>query len=984
MTADDTAPGAGSLRDSERRFDATFEQAAVGMAQVAPDGRWLRVNRKLCEIVGYSRDELLALTFQDITHPDDLDIDLSLVRQVLAGEIGNYSLEERYLKKDGSVVWINLTVALVRKPDRSPDYFISVIEDIQQRKESERALAENAERYRSVIETSLDGYWVVDTTGHLVEVNNAYCRLSGYTREELLDLSIRDIDVAQSDQDVSATIERVMRERSTIFETVHRRKDGEIWDVEVAISYAPIEGGRFFCFFRDITARKREQTMAALREKLAALPDDSDQDTLMRTALDIAEAATSSEIGYFHFVDPDQDAVSLQVWSTRTLSEMCFAEGANLHYPISQGGVWVDCVRERRAVIHNDYASLPHRQGLPEGHAPVIRELAIPVMRGELIVAIIGVGNKKTLYAQRDVEMVGALGSVAYDFVERRWAAQRIQFMAYYDVLTELPNRTLLADRLQQAMAQARRSGMLIGICYLDLDGFKPVNDRHGHDVGDKLLVALADKVRGGLREGDSLARMGGDEFVILLNGLTSLHECENVVERILTTIKTPVEIDSHRFHLSASIGITLFPTDNADADTLLRHADQAMYEAKAAGKAKHRFYDPVKDHHSLAQRRLLDEFEAAIHNDQLMLYYQPKVSLRDGSVTGMEALIRWNHPQRGMLYPGDFLRAIEGTPLELALGEWVVRHALDQHMVWVSKGVPLSISINISPRQMQMLEFADFLGGVLADYPRSVADSLEIEMLEVAAVGDMENATAVMKACAELGVRFSLDDFGTGYSSLTYFHQLPIDIVKIDQRFVRGMFSNERDLDIVEGILRLADALNRPVVAEGVESIEIGMMLASLGCEFAQGYGIARPMPADLVPSWLDRWQRGNGWSGLTAGITLDRAHFVIEVAIFSHERWFDELQRYVHNELGASAPVLDDSKCQLAHWYLGVGRARYGDRPGYPFFQNVHHAVHEGAKRIVELVLSGERERAVQALGELRKRSDELTALLKKLATQ
>ncbi len=451
--------------------------------------------------------------------------------------------------------------------------------------------------------------------------------------------------------------------------------------------------------------------------------------------------------------------------------------------------------------------------------------------------------------------------SMTRDISERKQAEQQIQFMAFNDVLTRLPNRQLFADRLQQAIALARRNRTLLAICYLDLDGFKSVNDRYGHQAGDQLLVQLAKRLPKELREHDTLARLGGDEFVILLNDLGSILNGEEILTRILQSIAQPYEVSGHRVHISASIGVTFFPNDDSDPDTLLRHADHAMYSAKDDGKNTFRLYDPIQDQKAHTFRKILREFEEALHQSQLVIHYQPRIDLRSGELAGVEALVRWQHPEKGLLYPDQFLALIENSPFEIALDEWVLKAALDQHMSWRKQGLTVPVSVNITPQHIQQAGFPEFLTKQLAAYPEDLARYLELEILETSAIGDTAEVAEIMNACTKLGVGFSLDDFGTGYSSLTYFHHLPISVLKIDQHFVRDMMIDSRDQDIVEGVLQLAKALNRPVVAEGVESIEIGTMLASLGCQFAQGYGIARPMLADSLPAWSRKWRDEHTW---------------------------------------------------------------------------------------------------------------------------
>jgi EAL domain-containing protein (putative c-di-GMP-specific phosphodiesterase class I) len=310
---------------------------------------------------------------------------------------------------------------------------------------------------------------------------------------------------------------------------------------------------------------------------------------------------------------------------------------------------------------------------------------------------------------------------------------------------------------------------------------------------------------------------------------------------------------------VSASIGVSFYPQDHVDADLLMRHADQAMYVAKQAGKNRYHFFDTAQDNAIKTQGQSIDDISSALHKREFVLHYQPKVNMRTGEVIGVEALIRWQHPVRGLIPPLEFLLAIEGHAVSLELGEWVIDEALRQINQWRNIGVDLPISVNISAYQLQQEHFTTRLAGLLAAHPELPPHCLELEILETSALHDISQVSATMNACQELGVRFALDDFGTGYSSLTYLKRLPTYLIKIDQSFVRNMLEDKDDLAIVEGVVGLAKAFRRKVIAEGVETIAHGVALLQLGCELAQGYGIARPMPAGEITEWIFRWEANN-----------------------------------------------------------------------------------------------------------------------------
>lgn len=433
---------------------------------------------------------------------------------------------------------------------------------------------------------------------------------------------------------------------------------------------------------------------------------------------------------------------------------------------------------------------------------------------------------------------------------------------ANYDSLTALPNRRLLSDRLHQSIVHSSRNGKLSAVCFLDLDGFKTVNDRYGHAVGDQLLLGVGEHLKGVLRADDTLARLGGDEFVVLFTDISSPEECSQVLDRLLLAVRKPVRVAGYQLTISASIGVSLYPADDADPDTLLRHADQAMYLAKQAGKNRYQLFDPESDRVAQSHRAYLDSLRQALQGGEFMLFYQPKVDMVSGEVIGAEALARWQHLERGILPPGEFLPHLQGSELEVSFGEWVIETALSQMEAWLAEDLHMKVSVNISATHLLQVDFVERLGLALSRHPLVAPAKLELEILETAALGDMHKAVQVLHRCMELGVRFSLDDFGTGYSSLTYLRKLPVDTLKIDQSFVRDMLIDPDDLGIVHGVIQLASAFHRQVIAEGVETMEHGSMLRKMGCRFAQGYGIAKPMPADQMHVWCTNWTTARAWT--------------------------------------------------------------------------------------------------------------------------
>ncbi|MDP2761080.1 MAG: EAL domain-containing protein [Sideroxyarcus sp.] len=465
----------------------------------------------------------------------------------------------------------------------------------------------------------------------------------------------------------------------------------------------------------------------------------------------------------------------------------------------------------------------------------------VPVYSSYVVVSL--PGQKAVLY-RLDV-----------DLTERKLHEKQLEHIAHHDALTGVPDRVLLADRMAQALARTKREKELLAVCYLDLDGFKSVNDNFGHEAGDQVLVEITRRIKETIREDDTVARIGGDEFVVLLVGLQAPEECVSSLHRLLEAISQPIALHGASVRVSASIGVALYPEDNQDTDTLLHHADQAMYIAKQSGKNRYHLFDAINDQRARTHHALLQQIRRGLAQGEFELYYQPKVDLALRRMVGAEALIRWHHPQRGLLQPDEFLRVIENTELEIKLGNWVIASACAQMRQWHQHGRDVEVSINISAYHLQSADFINKLRGEMQHCClQGGSRCLQVEVLETVALEDIARVGEVIKTCREFGVGFALDDFGTGYSSLTCLKSLEVDALKIDQSFVRLMLEENGAHAIVQGIIALAHAFNRTVVAEGVEHEAHLQALLQMGCHVVQGYGIAQAMPASQLLEWSAR----------------------------------------------------------------------------------------------------------------------------------
>ncbi len=567
------------------------------------------------------------------------------------------------------------------------------------------------------------------------------------------------------------------------------------------------------------------------------------------------------------------------------------------------------------------------------------------------------------------------------DITERKSHQKQLEMLAHYDPLTGLPNRVLLDDRLRQAMVQSRRRQQLLALAFIDLDDFKAVNDHHGHEAGDHLLTVLAERMSHCLRASDTLSRLGGDEFVAVLGDLPDPQACVPLVQRLLDAAAQPVLFHDTALQVSCSIGIAFHaPADARDADQLLREADHAMYQAKQAGRNRYHIFDADQDRAVRTHHESMERIRQALINHEFVLHYQPQVHMRSGKVLGAEALIRWQHPERGLLLPGEFLPGIERDAVGIALGEWVIDSALRQQAQWHAAGLSLPVSVNIAANHLQQEDFVERLQALLARYPDVPSRMLKLEVLETSALEDIDHVSTVITACAALGVHFALDDFGTGYSSLTYLKRLPAKVLKIDRSFVHDMLEDPDDLAILEGVLGMATAFRRQTIAEGVENDDLGDMLLALGCEWGQGFGIARPMPASDLLVWAAHWHPPLRWHQRRSVLRED---LPLLYAMVELRAWITDLE--THLQTGSASPALDPHDCRFGLWLDSQGAARYSQHPRFADLQRMHQAVHDSGRILVELKArhapAPERQTALSHLHTAR---DQLLDLLDNLLTR
>jgi len=586
--------------------------------------------------------------------------------------------------------------------------------------------------------------------------------------------------------------------------------------------------------------------------------------------------------------------------------------------------------------------------------------------------------NISTLQDEND-DVINYVG-VFSDITHSKQQQEKINLMAHYDVLTRLPNRALFVDRFHQSIAHSHRTDQQLAVCFLDLDNFKPVNDTYGHKVGDQLLIEVAQRITATIREEDTVSRQGGDEFTLLLNDIASVEQCEQTIARIHHALAQPYIINDYLYKISASTGVTLYPNDESDIDTLLRHADQAMYQAKQAGGGRYHLFNTKQELAITIKQQQLNEIEQALTNNEFQLFYQPKVNMKTGEVFGAEALIRWIHPEKGLIPPLDFLPLVDGTALEIKIGDWVINQALYQLNHWQQQGITLEVSVNIASLHLLSVSFVEKLELAFSQYPTVISKNLQLEILETSALGDLNIIIDIIKRCKkQLGVSFSLDDFGTGYSSLTHLRNLPIDIIKVDQSFIRDMLDDSDDYVIVDGVIGLADSFGREVIAEGVETTNHGLMLLIIGCEQAQGYSISKPIPAEKVQNWLRRYVPNQAWLSF-GGKQRTNKEKRLKLYCLASEQWENKFINKVQTSFDVieAWPIMDRQRCPCGYWIYRARREQLFKEQDLDKLEQAHEEIHHIADELWVQYQDGHLDQARAGLVGLKFAFDQMNNIL------
>jgi len=812
------------------------------------------------------------------------------------------------------------------------------------------SLNESEATFRRLFEDAHDPVMLVQK-GRIIACNlAALMQLGFHSRQELLNHTFADISPrfqpdgrfsSEKAAEIMVATEQVGHQR---FDWIHLKKDGSVVPVEVTLTSIRMKGSVVLhALLRDMTQRyEQARVIAAVQNQLQATLD-AIPDLLFEVGLD----------GLIHGLHSGRE-------------DLLTAPPALLVGKRADQVLPPEAANEVMLALHE-----AHANGQSQGH-----QYALELPQGrvwfELSVA------RKPVEEGHDPRFI----LLARDITDRRQRMDEVSWQAGHDALTGLPNRALLADRFTRAMASTQRQKCLLAVCMLDLDGFKPVNDTFGHEAGDQLLVEVSERLARAIRGEDTVARLGGDEFVLLLGDLKDIGETELMLRRIQDAMAAPYAIEGEKILISASIGVAVYPLDESDPDTLLRHADLAMYQAKDEGRNRHHIFDVALDREGLNHRQQIERIKQAFENGEFRVYYQPKVNMRTGKVVGMEALLRWQHPDNGIVRPLEFLPLVEHASLIVDIGEWVASEALAQIERWAELGRVWPVGINIAARHFQHTDFQPRLKAILDRHPEVAPNMLELEIVESAALGDIQHVGKLILACQqELGVRFALDDFGTGYSSLTYLKRLSTNTLKVDQSFVRDMLDDQEDLALVEAVISLATVFNRAIVAEGVESSEHGIMLMRLGCDIAQGDSIAPAMLPDAVWAWAQQFVPDPHWS-IWANVSWQLDDFPLLLAQRDLRRWKQRviLAATDPSSLNGAVQLPDQHHGRFSIWYANRGKVRYGYLPGFAAIEPVQEQMYRVSHEITQ---SGAAGGSAEASREKLRRLDDLHEEVAKLIT-
>ena len=726
---------------------------------------------------------------------------------------------------------------------------------VEAQRAAELELQRSSSRLDALVDASPLAIIVQDSHGVIQRWNRAAERIFGWRESEVLGRESPTVPDDKRDEKAEF-LERIRRgEEFLDVEAVRRRRDGA--SISVSISAAPLldaegKADGSVMIMADVSERKRVEQLQLLEHMITRLLSESQSvdealRDVLRTFCQVADWAYGAR---WVLNNEEQKLNCVEIWHINDPGIAAFAESnrqSQRDFKPRLGGLLRGVWTTGELVWMEDAAtdkSLTRAGHL--GKSGLHAALAFPILiLGKFYGVIEFFATERRPRDDRLIRISRSIGSQIGQFIARKEAEQNLTFFANHDTLTGLPNRAMFAQRLGQAVARAQRNSRKMAVMFVDLDRFKVINDTLGHDAGDRLLQEAATRLRSCLREGDTIARQGGDEFVVLVEDMVDPGQAAGVAQKILDNVSRPYMLSGQEFSVTASVGVSIYPEDASDVQALMKNADIAMYRAKDAGKNNFQFYSAQANRHSLERLALETDLRHALDRGELQVHYLPKIDARSGRITGGEALIRWTHPVRGVVSPSQLIALAEETGLIIAIGDWVLRTVCGDCNRWAAQGLPVvPMAVNLSVRQFGREGMADSIAAMLNDSGLE-ASQLELEITESAVMDNAERAAVVLERLHAMGVRVALDDFGTGYSSLGYLKRFPVDSVKIDRSFISDIPQDKDDVAITRAVIAMAHSLQLKVVAEGVETAGQARFLREHGCDELQGYLFGEPCDA-------------------------------------------------------------------------------------------------------------------------------------------
>ena len=927
-----------SLRESQHLLQLFIAHAPAALAMFDREMRYLAVSRRWLEMHSLQDGDLIGRSHYEVM-PEIPEVWREEHRRGLTGE--SLPASERQLTRaNGSIQWLRREILPWRTGDGSVGGVLVCSEDITQRKQAEADLYKSQELLRLFVDYAPASIIMLDREMRYLAVSRRFLETESLVGQEIIGRSLHEV--------IPHVPEQWKEEQ-------RRALAGEELHPPDAVLPAPGGGKRWLRrelrpWFKD------DGSIGGIISLAQDITEEKESEERLRLAATVFMGAREG------IVISDEQGTIVDVNDAFTrITGYARDEVLGQDPRILQSGLQSGEFYEKM------WSCLMH-----EGHWS--GEMWNRSKAGDIYAAAI------TVNAMRDGKgKTTHYVALFSDISEIKEHEQQLEHIAHFDALTGLPNRALFADRLRQAMGQAQRTKHGLAVAHFDLDGFKAINDKYGNTVGDGLLTAIAFRMKRALREGDTLARLGGDEFAAVMLDLDNEDAAEPALNHLLEAAAEDARIGDVTLRVTASAGVTFYPqTEEVDADVLLRQGGQAMYQAKLAGGNRFSKFDPGQDLLTRSRHESLEHIRQDLAARRFVLYYQPIVNMRSGQVVGLEALVRWQHADRGLLPPGLFLPVIEDHPLLVELGQWVIESALTQIESWKSKGLALTVSVNVSAIELQQPDFVDRLRAHLAAHPLVEPSDLALEVVETTALQDVMQTSQVLTACRGLGVSIALDDFGIGYSSLTYLRRLPANILKIDQSFVRDMLDEPENLNILEGVMGLASVFRRDVIVEGVETVDHGLMLLQMGCEIAQGYGIARPMPAEEFPNWMATWRPDPRWAEVPQVHATNRP---VLIACVEHRAWLSAFEACLQGRR-TLPPSLDASQCRIAHWLDAEKQSARGTLLSIQAIETLHRQLHGLAAEILESQAEGRNPEGLARLEQLHILHDKCLSRLRRFS--